>query len=138
MPVLPEVRIAAINGLLRSPVIRRDFLANKGTDFLLEVLAKGKETEWEPAQKKVGHLLLDNFLDEDLGAAIGEWPLSGQEADHVCKERDGTIATDGCWDWNAKKLADLNKADKGHWSHEVWKKLKEQRKANKGRVKDEL
>ncbi|KAH8885129.1 hypothetical protein GQ53DRAFT_369419 [Thozetella sp. PMI_491] len=137
-PALAKVRVAAINGLLRSPVIRKDFLSNQGTEFLLQVLAKGSDDKWEPAQKKVGYLLLDNFLDADMGATLGEWPLGGQDDDKVCKERHGTSATEGCWDWSAKKLTQDNKGDKGHWSHDFLKKLKQQRTANRGRVRDEL
>ncbi|KAK3936484.1 hypothetical protein QBC46DRAFT_394954 [Diplogelasinospora grovesii] len=119
-PALAKVRVAAISGLLKNDVIRRDFLANGGMDLLLEVLAvpeEGKE-EWEPAQRKVGLLVLDNFLDENMGATLGEWP-TGDE---------GSTAS---WGQHAMKLAHRYRHEKDHWSGELWKKLQEQTKINR-------
>ncbi|KAK4451501.1 hypothetical protein QBC34DRAFT_401201 [Podospora aff. communis PSN243] len=141
-PSLAKVRISAISGLLKNDAIRKQFLGNGGMELLLEVLVGSEDPDWEPAQKKVGYLILDNFLDEDMGAALGEWPRGGQAKDAEC-EAKSEVHKD-CWDWHAQKLAKRFKSEKGHWSAELLKKLKEQRKANgasgakrKGR-KDEL
>ena len=165
---LTRARISAISGLLKSPSIRESFLSANGMDLLLQVLldtpaasqAQGSAEEWEKVRRQAGHLILDNFLDEDMGAVLGEWPdavRDVQASDKECASRfkksqgDGETRKEGqgdCWDWHAKQLADRYKKEgkggKGHWSWELWNKLKEQRKnvpsnkTNKGGKKDEL
>ncbi|KAK3362984.1 hypothetical protein B0T25DRAFT_525969 [Lasiosphaeria hispida] len=127
-PALAKVRISAISGMVKNEALRKQFLANGGMELLLEVLVGSDEAEWEPAQKKAAFLILDNFLDENMGAALGEWPIEAQAKDKECAQR--TNLRGDCWDWNAKKLADRFKSDKSHWSVELYSKLKEQRKAN--------
>ncbi|KAK3693939.1 hypothetical protein B0T22DRAFT_476738 [Podospora appendiculata] len=134
-PTLAKARVSAIGGLLKNAAIRRHYLANGGIDLLLEVLATrstAEAPEWEPAQRRAGLLVLDTFLDEDMGAVLGEWPTGGQADDKTCAARADVSGQ--CWDWHAKKLAERNKADKGHWSVELWAKLREQRKANRGKA----
>ncbi|KAK3365306.1 hypothetical protein B0T24DRAFT_431714 [Lasiosphaeria ovina] len=142
-PAVAKARVAAVSGLLKNDVIRSEFLAGGGMDHLLEVLAAGGSSEaaaeWEPAQRKVALLLLDNFLDRDMGAALGEWPLGPAASDKACAETAGSGSAEGgdCWDWHVKQLAQRYRSDKSHWSGELWSKLKEQRKANgsgKGRA----
>ncbi|KAK3355700.1 hypothetical protein B0H65DRAFT_415525 [Neurospora tetraspora] len=165
-PSLTKARISAISGLLKSPSIRQSFLSANGMDLLLQVLldtttasqGQGAAEEWEKVRRQAGHLILDNFLDEDMGAVLGEWPdavRDVQASDKECASRAAS-RSDGekkegqgdCWDWHAKQLADRYKKEgkggDGHWSWELWNKLKEQRKnassnkKNKGGKKDEL
>ncbi|KAK0703616.1 hypothetical protein B0T26DRAFT_658900 [Lasiosphaeria miniovina] len=145
-PAVAKARVAAVSGLLKNDAIRREFLAGGGMDLLLEVLAAGGSSEaaaaavdWEPVQRKVALLLLDNFLDGDMGAALGEWPLGPAASDKACAEVAGSGSAEGgdCWDWYVKQLGQRYWSDKSHWSGELWSKLKEQRKANgsgKGRA----
>lgn len=166
---LIKARISAISGLLKSPPIRQSFLSANGMDLLLQVLlldtpvaSQAQGEEWEKVRRQAGHLILDNFLDEDMGAVLGEWPDAVREvqaSDKECASRaqsqgDDEKSKEGqgqgdCWDWHAKQLADRYKKEgkggKGHWSWELWNKLKEQRKnnassskKNKGAKKDEL
>lgn len=159
---LTKARISAISGLLKSPLIRQSFLSANGMDLLLQVLlSSGSESssdaadEWEKVRRQAGHLILDNFLDEDMGAVLGEWPdvvRNAQASDKECAGRDEKKdgqGQDDCWDWHAKQLADRYKKEgkggKGHWSWELWNKLNEQRKNasskkknTKGGKKDEL
>jgi len=128
-----KARIAALSGLLRNSVIRRDFLSRGGMDMVLAVLAFPGTGEWEAAQKKAAFLMLDNFLDENMGAALGEWPTSEHNlvGDKECAGRlEGDVRGD-CWDWHVKQLAGrLAGKDKSHWSRELLAKLGEQRKVN--------
>ena len=164
---LTKARISAISGLLKSPTIRQSFLAANGMNLLLQVLldttaaSEGQGEEWEKVRRQAGHLILDNFLDEDMGAVLGEWPdavKDAQATDQECASRaksqgDVNEGQGDCWDWHAKQLADRYKKEgmggKGHWSWELWNKLKEQRNkasahnkttstSNKGGKKDEL
>lgn len=113
---LTKAKTAALRGLIKSPVIRDDFLANGGMAQILEVLAI-ERPDLAPAKQKLANLVLDNFLDESMGATVGIWPRPG-EVDHE-------------WDYRLKTLAKLHKADKDHWSAELWKRLQEQRKAER-------
>lgn len=116
---LTKAKTAALRGLIKSPVIRDDFLANGGMTQILEVLAIEKP-ELAPAKQKLANLVLDNFLDESMGATLGVWPRPG--------------AVDHDWDYKLKTIAKLHKADKDHWSAELWKRLQEQRKAERAQA----
>lgn len=123
---LTKAKTAALRGLIKSPVIRDDFIANGGMTQILEVLAIEKP-ELAQAKQKLANLVLDNFLDESMGATFGVWPRPG-EVDHD-------------WDYKLKTLAKLHKTDKDHWSAELWKRLQEQRKterAQAGSLRSEL
>ncbi|KAK2069355.1 hypothetical protein P8C59_003941 [Phyllachora maydis] len=129
---LAKVRVSALSGLLRSAAIRETFLAGDGMDRVLEVLTGRRgAAEWEPARRRAGLLVMDNFLDENMGATLGEWPATKggrqQLADAVCEEKKaaGAGVDGGCWDWWARRLADENRKEKGHWSGELWEKLRE-------------
>ncbi|KKY31656.1 putative nucleotide exchange factor sil1 [Diaporthe ampelina] len=116
---LTKAKTAALRGLIKSPAIRDDFLANGGMAQILEVLSI-ERPELVPAKQKLANLVLDNFLDESMGATIGVWPRPG-EVDHD-------------WDYKLKTLAKLHKAEKDHWSAELWKRLQEQRKAEQAQA----
>lgn len=116
---LTKAKTAALRGLIKSPVIRDDFLANGGMAQILEVLSI-ERPELVPAKQKLANLVLDNFLDESMGATLGVWPRPG-EVDHD-------------WDYKLKTLAKLHKGDKDHWSAELWKRLQEQRKAERAQA----
>ncbi|KAK1758227.1 hypothetical protein QBC47DRAFT_373980 [Echria macrotheca] len=142
---LTKARIAALSGLLRSDVIRASFLAQDGMQRILEILVfdSNNNEEWNPVRKQAAFLVLDNFLDEDMGAALGEWPTAAaaaQASDAECAAADKNSIRAECWDWHVKQLVARLKADKGHWSRELQSKLNEQRKANtpKRKGKEEL
>lgn len=135
-----KARVSALKGLLKSDVVRKDFLDKGGMESLLDVLVLKTEPEWEPAREKAAFLVQDVFLDGDMGASLGEWPVDDQKSEAECG-RPGLQGSRGeCWDYEAKRLAHEHRADKGHWSQELWGKLKEARKGvqAKERWKDEL
>ncbi|ROV89965.1 hypothetical protein VMCG_10088 [Cytospora schulzeri] len=111
---LTKAKAGALRGLIKSPKIRDDFLANGGMAQVLQVLVL-ERPEMVPAQQKLANLVLDSFLDESMGATPGVWPRAG-DVDHD-------------WDYQLKTLAKLHKAEKEHWSAELWKRLQEQRRA---------
>lgn len=138
-PSVARARASAIRGLIKSPMIRKDFLENGGMGLLLEALvSQGDQPAWEPVQKRVAQLVQDHFLDENMGAALGEWPRVDQAADHSCQSR--TDVSEECWDWEVNRLVKQHGSDKGHWSVELAAWLKEARKAVKAqpRARDEL
>ncbi|ROW18305.1 hypothetical protein VPNG_00006 [Cytospora leucostoma] len=109
---LTKAKTGALRGLIKSPTIRDDFLANGGMAQILQVLTI-ERPELVPAQQKVANLVLDTFLDESMGAIQGVWPRAG-DVDHD-------------WDHQLKALAKRHKAEEGHWSMELWRRLQEQR-----------
>lgn len=109
---LTKAKAGALRGLIKSPAIRDDFLAEGGMSQILAVLAL-ERPELVPAQQRLANLVLDSFLDESMGAVLGVWPRAG-DVDHE-------------WDYQIKNLAKLHKAEKDHWSVELWKRLQEQR-----------
>ncbi|KAK4131836.1 hypothetical protein BT67DRAFT_135936 [Trichocladium antarcticum] len=144
-PLLTKARLATLTNLLRSPTIRADFLASRGPSQLLHLLTSPtfQTPDWEPAQRRAALLLLDNFLDRDMGAALGEWPVQGQASDAACEAAAGGSG-DGeeCWDWRVGRVARAHRGDEGHWSHELGRRVVEQRrvnrKAGKGKGREEL
>lgn len=130
-PSVTKARASAINGLLKIDAIREELLKRRGMGGLLEVLVSEMGPEWESAKRKVAQLVQDNFLDETMGAKLGEWPVNDQHSDKQCKNLHGVDQTRKCWDWEARRLSEENKGDNGHWSHELWRQLKEARKGVK-------
>ncbi|KAK1829883.1 hypothetical protein QBC39DRAFT_310269 [Podospora conica] len=135
-PSLAKARAAALAGLLRDPVIRADFLASGAMEAsLLDALVSHRdenEAAWEGARRAVANLVLDNFLDEAMGAALGEFPRGPRASDAECAAAGkGEALSAGCWDWHAEGLARRYKGGGAdHWSGELAKKVKEQRKVN--------
>jgi nucleotide exchange factor SIL1 len=150
-PALAKARAAALSGLLRDPVIRADFLASGAMEAsLLDALVRrADEDGWESARRAVANLVLDNFLDESMGAALGEFPRGPRASDAKCAAATAEEGLEAaCWDWHAERLARRHKGEGAdHWSGELAKKVREQRKANnsrkeekgkKGKKKEEL
>ncbi|KAJ6789551.1 hypothetical protein PWT90_09909 [Aphanocladium album] len=124
---LMKARVAAVSGLIKDPVIRSQFLRFNLMGELARVLAH-EEKEWATAQRKVGLFAIDNFLDEDMGAVIGQWPNSPKLTDEECKKA-GLEAPEGCWDYHIARIAKANKSDKGHWSRDLQSRLAAARKS---------
>lgn len=131
-----KAKVAAFNSLIKDDIIRADFLRNNGMQTLLEVLIpEGKP--WEPVQRRVGLLALDNFLDEDMGAKLGQWPRSPRASDVECRTSEGQ-KQEGCWDYHVERVKKENKWDRGHWSKDLSSRLSAVRKDGKIPLREEL
>ncbi|KAK6213923.1 nucleotide exchange factor SIL1 [Colletotrichum tabaci] len=116
-----KAQVHAIKGLIKSPTIRDDFIANKGMDRILEVLGP-QDAQWEAAQRKAGQFVLDSFLDEDMGAEVGVWPLfKASEADK--SKRIADRVSDENWKIAVKGIMEKNKGDENHWSRDLYNRL---------------
>ncbi|KAL7810529.1 hypothetical protein V8C44DRAFT_332444 [Trichoderma aethiopicum] len=124
-PAKVKAAVSAINGLIKDGDIRKDFLENSGMKQLLSVLCQDKP-EWAGAQRKVAQLVLDTFLDEDMGAQLGQWPKGKASANGVCAAAE-TELDDGCWDYHADRMVKLHGTS---WSKELKQRLGDARKAN--------
>lgn len=116
-PLKAKAKVSAIRGLLKDPVIRRHFLDHEGMDRLHEVLLYGSHIthesesdhdlkDWTAARRAVGLLVLDTFLDEDMGATLGEWPTRPAASTRDCLPL-GDVRRD-CW---SSDLVHLKKVD---------------------------
>lgn len=130
-------KVAVINGLIKDSTIRAEFLKDGGMASLLRVLMpEGKA--WDGAQRKAGQLVLDNFMDEDMGAVLGQWPAIPRLSDEQCRTRESETA-EGCWDYHVGRIMKASKAGKGDWSRELNDRLANVRKEqSKRRAHEEL
>lgn len=116
-----KAHVAAFNSLLRNADVRRDFLASGGMDRLVETLTP-TVAEWDAVQRRVGNLLLDNFLDEDLGAATGEWPAF-RAGEKDAAARRAAREADERWLEALRGVRDRNTGKTSHWSADVLGRL---------------
>jgi nucleotide exchange factor SIL1 len=123
--LMAKAKVAAINGLIKDDSIREDFMKRGGMERLLEVLIP-KEKEWNGAQRKVGQLVLDNFLDADMGAKLGQWPTAAKLEDGKCQGK-ASQTEEGCWDYHVERIMKANEGDDEHWSKDVHTRLEELR-----------
>jgi nucleotide exchange factor SIL1 len=116
-----SAKIGALNGLIKDDSIRAEFLKNGGMDHVLAVLVpEGKA--WASAQRKAGQLALDNFLDEDMGARLGQWPLAQRPSNQQCSGTSSQTS-DGCWDYHVERIMKANEGDEEHWSKDLHNRL---------------
>ncbi|KAL2129025.1 hypothetical protein VTI74DRAFT_8321 [Chaetomium olivicolor] len=155
-----KARISLLSGLLRSPLLRRHFLASSAISDLLRILltttnspsisssssSQESEAGWHSAQRTAAYLLMDNFLDADMGAALGEWPdpakhsninsnnnnlASGKDKKKTahwkeCSSPENGVHEEECLLWHVIELGSKKYAkEEGHWSRELRVKLRE-------------
>lgn len=123
-PQTVKAKITAISGLLKEPLIQADFLASGGMELLLAIWLK-KGEQWDGVRQKVAQLVMDNFLDESMGAALGIWPKKPVAEAMVC-ETKGQMLQDGCWEHHVESL--LKRKPDADWATDFVKALGEQRK----------
>ncbi|KAG6022495.1 hypothetical protein E4U41_002244 [Claviceps citrina] len=117
-------KVAVLNGLIKDSSIRADFLHQGGMSLLLTILLP-QDKAWAGAQRKVGQLVLDNFLDEDMGAVPGQWPTSPRLTNAECEVDDGAERpAEGCWDYHVVRIAKAARASGGKdWSRDLADRL---------------
>ncbi|KAG5999972.1 hypothetical protein E4U21_006093 [Claviceps maximensis] len=119
-------KVAVINGLIKDSSIRAEFLREGGMSLLLSILLP-QDKEWTGAQRKVGQLVLDNFLDADMGAVLGQWPTAPRLPDAQCTaDEDGEEKAqhaEGCWDYHVERIAKATRASRRDWSRELVDRL---------------
>jgi len=123
-PATLKAKIAALSGFLREVTFKKHFLENKGMEYLLAAFLR-KGEEWDLVRKRVAQLVMDNFLDEGMGAELGVWPKGIVEKKENCQVKGDGVLTDGCWEWHVKDFAE--RAKEAEWSKELLESLKKQR-----------
>jgi nucleotide exchange factor SIL1 len=127
-----KAKVTAISGLLREPTIRDEFLEKGGMELLLAIFLK-KGEDFDIVRRKVGQLVLDNFLDEGMGAVLDVWPRIPVSETKVCEATE-TMLGDGCWEHHVKTFS--KSSSKAGWAKDFLAALKEQRQKRGNSTKD--
>lgn len=131
-PSTLKAKVAAISGLLKDTSIRKEFLKQNGMEMLLAIWLK-KGEQWDAVRIKVAQLVMDNFLDESMGAALGAWPKKPVAETKVC-ETKGTMLNDGCWEHHIEAFSKGSPDES--WATDFLQSLKEQRKKGGNSIKE--
>ncbi|KAI9647367.1 nucleotide exchange factor sil1 [Ciborinia camelliae] len=99
-PSALKSQISALSGLLKSPQIQKSFLEQDGTSYLQSAFLKSG-SQYDVVRQHVVQLLMDNFLDESMGARMGVWPRANS-VQRGEKECNGDVVNDECWAWHGK------------------------------------
>ncbi|KAI5861813.1 hypothetical protein GGS23DRAFT_611414 [Durotheca rogersii] len=140
-----RVRLAVLDGLLRAPALRDEFLARGGAAQLLRILlhpgagADDDDDAWAPRRAKVARLVADTFLDEEAGATLGVWPPPLPRAEAPAPEEgegEGEGATgccagegaldDACWEFHLEAIGRASERDAA-WSRPLLDLLRRRR-----------
>lgn len=122
-PQTLKTKITTISGLLKEPLIRKSFLENGGMELLLAIWLK-KGEQWDVVRRKVAQTVMDNFLDESMGAALGIFPKQPLAEATLC-ETKGRMLEDGCWEHHVEGF--LKRDPDADWAKDFVKALNEQR-----------
>jgi nucleotide exchange factor SIL1 len=131
-PATLKAKVSLISNLLRDSSIRSEFLETGGMELLLAIWLK-KGDQWDTVRQKVAQLVMDNFLDEGMGAAMGVWPKGLVADDEVCKMK-GSMLEDGCWEYHVRKFLDTS--SNPDWGMEFMVALSKSEGRTKGRHKE--
>ncbi|KAF4632640.1 hypothetical protein G7Y89_g5484 [Cudoniella acicularis] len=118
-----KAKVSLISGLLREPTIRAEFLKKGGMEVLLAMFLK-KGEQFDIVRKRVGQLVMDNFLDEGMDAALGEWPKSAVSDAKTCQTK-GKMLGDGCWEHHVETFSKTEPGEE--WTKELVVALTEHR-----------
>lgn len=114
-PAPMKSKIKALSHLLNDPKLRQDFVntsnqpssidgaISNGTQILLSAFLR-KGTEWDGVRSQITELLLDNYVDEEMGAKLGLWPVEVVRGDAKYCSKAGHELEDGCWEYHLEKL----------------------------------
>lgn len=127
-----KAKVTAISGLLREPVIRDEFLEKGGMELLLAVFLK-KGEQFDVVRRKVSQLVMDNFLDEGMGAVLDIWPKRPASEAKICEATE-TMLGDGCWEHHVQAFSKAT--SKASWAKDFLAALKEQRQKKGNSTKD--
>lgn len=122
-PVALKSKVGAISGLLKEPHFRDEFLEKGGIELVLAIWLK-EGPHFDVVKKKVAQLIMDNFLDEGMGASLGKWPKTVRSSIESCKSKD-TMLADGCWEHHIQQYTKFSPDDA--WANEFFLALRQQR-----------
>lgn len=131
-PATLKTKVTAISRLLKVPEFQSVFLDKRGMELLLAIFLK-KGDKWDGVKKKVGQLVMDNFLDQSMGATIGTWPIGPVSEDAICQKK-GKMLQDGCWEYHVEAFG--KESGGRSWVEDFLALLREQRSKVGGRDRE--
>ncbi|KAI2615701.1 hypothetical protein GGR54DRAFT_265739 [Hypoxylon sp. NC1633] len=134
---IARIHLAVLDGLLKSPLIKAEFLARGGMRSLLRILLR-RETVWDARRAKAARIVSDTFLDEEVGAVVGVWPTTHDVTEaRICAEGGARALDDGCWEYHLEIIS-RDSRDAG-WSRPLLDMLRRRRLGEEAaRGRDEL
>lgn len=124
--------LPVVGRLLKSDVIRPKFMAADGMKHFLQILLT-KGAHWENPKVRVSRIVSDTFLDHNVGAQAGLWPLKPASDPATCKKESSALE-EGCWEYHLSQIIQETNAE---WAHELLTMLRVAR-LETGRTRDEL
>jgi nucleotide exchange factor SIL1 len=131
-PQVLKAKVTAISNLLKEPTIRKNFLDKGGMELMLAIFLK-KGVDFDGVRQKVAQLANDNFLDESMGASLGEWPKMPVNEGKVCNKK-GRMLEDGCWEYHVDSFFQVRQT--AFWARDFGTKLRERREEWGDSIKD--
>ncbi|TQS35202.1 hypothetical protein Golomagni_04384 [Golovinomyces magnicellulatus] len=122
-PLILKTKVTTLSRLLRNESFRAFFLENRGIELLFILFSK-KSEDFRVLKKRIGELLMDNFLDESLGADLNSWPNFQQKSRPFC-ERNQNKFEEGCWEYHIEQFSTQNPTE--DWPKELLLALKNRR-----------
>lgn len=122
-PSAVKAKVALINGVMKDPKVRDEFVRAGVMEVLLAMWLKEGE-QWDIVKIKVAQLVMDTFLDESMGAELGVWPKGAASKSKVCESKHSMLE-DGCWEHHVESFLKLS--PQSSWAEELLKTLREQR-----------
>ncbi|KAI1142726.1 hypothetical protein F5Y05DRAFT_128742 [Hypoxylon sp. FL0543] len=130
-----RIKLAVLDGLLKSDKIKEQFMEHDGMKNLLRILLR-KEEVWDSRRAKVARIVSDTFLDEDVGARLGVWPTVSVTDASVCAEGGPDSLEEGCWEYHLETISqDPRDAE---WSRPLLDMLRQRRPEKPKHKIDEL
>ncbi|KAM3074847.1 nucleotide exchange factor sil1 [Clarireedia jacksonii] len=105
-----------------SPAVQSSFLEQNGTSYLQAIFMMSG-SEYDAVRKRIVQLLMDNFLDESMGAKMGVWP-GKDTVQHGEKQCSEGVRNDSCWAWYGKEFSATDGGNKG-WMKEFLDRIGE-------------
>ncbi|OTB02144.1 hypothetical protein M426DRAFT_322970 [Hypoxylon sp. CI-4A] len=130
-----RLNLAVLDGLLKSPKIKGQFMEHDGMKNFLRILLREEEV-WDPRKAKVARIITDTFLDEDAGAVLGVWPTASVTDAKVCANGGAESLEEGCWEYHLENLS--KNPRNAEWSRELLDLLRQKRAGKSASGRDEL
>jgi nucleotide exchange factor SIL1 len=122
-PSTLKARITLMGGLMKEPGMRDGFLEAGAMELLLAIWLREGD-QWDAVRIKLAQLVMDNFLDESMGAELKVWPKEPASPSRVCESKDRMLE-DGCWEHHLESF--LKASPQSSWAKDFLKGLREQR-----------
>lgn len=134
----PSVRSKLAGPLdVRSHVDDAPITLASGMNMLLRIYVDSAATEWDGVREKISQFVMDNYLDEEMGADPDlSWPKDSTAAASELCSAFAHRGDDGCWEYQVEGLGAGRDADQ-QW-HVGFLKLLTARREKMGRKRSKF